>query len=165
MSNCGLCSGSGRCTACKGSGQSEFFLKASIASARKACPWCKAPGSWRSCNGTGQVLDEGYLFQPSIYVLTSLQIPTSISTAAITGAFWRHLDIPKRVLRRSLEAQRGWVSWRVKVHFKEKGGKCFLFGDIVGYKWFRSKGEQVWLNVHGNLLYASDDVIRPNVRS
>ena len=66
---------------------------------------------------------------------TSLTRPTSISVAAFTGATWKSLGIPKTILERTQDQQRGWVSWRVRKHYRVEEGKCSLFGDITGYRW------------------------------
>lgn len=151
MNPCIGCLGTGECQACKGSGRSGYFLVAPPKSA-KLCSWCSGNGRCRHCGGDGQIAERVYRFQPYIYVETSLQRPTSITAAAFTGGTWRCIDIPSAVLRRTDEAQRGWVAWRVKSHYRENDGRCFLFGDIIGYLWRPSSDQRIPFDIRGNLV-------------
>jgi hypothetical protein len=70
---------------------------------------------------------------------------------AFTGALWRFIDIPHKILWRSLDAQRGWVVWRIRKHFKEERRECALFGHIIGYVWVRSNESRIQFDVRGRL--------------
>jgi hypothetical protein len=143
---CQGCEATGICPTCKGSGHSGFFLL-------KPPPW--APKCWRChgtascgiCEGSGQVAD----YDPSITVLTSLSRPTSISVAAFTGATWRFLVIPSTILDRAHDQQRGWVSWRVRTHYKLENGRCLLFGAITGYRWHLAAWQSIEFDVRGRV--------------
>jgi hypothetical protein len=100
-------------------------------------------------------------FKPYIYVEHSLRRPTSITGAAFTGAPWRIIKLPKSVLNRNADGQRGWVSWRVRTHFRENHGECFLFGRITGYSWQRTPGESVLLDTRGRILGAKHESFAP----
>jgi len=93
-------------------------------------------------------------FEPYIYVNHSLRTPTSITCAAITGAGWRYLPVLPSILGRSRDAQHGWVVWRVRRHFKENGGKLFLFGNITGYRWYLSATEILVFDCRGKDMTA-----------
>ncbi|HVJ06959.1 MAG TPA: hypothetical protein VM554_01105 [Acidisarcina sp.] len=99
-------------------------------------------------------------FEPYIYVNHSLNTPTSITAAAFSGARWRYLDIPQHVRERSEEAQLGWVSWRVRRHFKESRGKLLLFGDITGYEWVTYPDARVSLDIRGKCRITRFGVFR-----
>lgn len=147
---CKFCDGRGTCQPCRGCGRSGYFLVKPPNTA-KTCPWCHGAGCCRNCGGTGETKSPEEAFEPTIHVLTSLQTPTSITVAAFTGAPWRTIRIPRSVLQRSFAAQRGWVSWRAKRHFKDNGGQCRLFGDILGYIWRYSLTESARFDVRGNV--------------
>ena len=151
MMTCIPCEGKGVCKACKGCGRTGYFLVEPPTTAR-ACHWCVGTGRCKECGGKGEVEESRYLFRPMIHVLTSLQTPTSITVAAFTGAPWRKIRIPDNVLLRSFAAQRGWISWRTKRHYKDSAGKCLLFGDILGYVWRHSPDETVRFDVRGNIV-------------
>ena len=148
-SPCCVCATTGMCPPCKGSGKSGYFLNLPSNSA-PACPHCHGSGRCRRCRGAGFVTEA--VFNPYIAIRTSRQRPTSISVAAITGATWRYIDIPRSLTKRKTEAQRGWVAWRVQTYFKSSLGKLLLFGDIVGYRWIRSPEVSIQLDVRGRLL-------------
>jgi len=100
-------------------------------------------------------------FHSYIYVEHSLRRPTSITTAAFTGAPWRFIKMPKSVLGRNADGQSGWVSWRVRTHFRENHGECFLFGRITGYRWQRTPGESVLLDTRGRIIGAKHESFAP----
>ncbi len=100
-------------------------------------------------------------FRPYIYVEHSLRRPTSITTAAFTGAPWRFIKMPKSVLGRAAESQSGWVSWRVRTHFRENHGECFLFGHITGYRWQRTSDQGVLLDTRGRIIGAKHELFAP----
>jgi hypothetical protein len=141
---CERCDGTGVCPTSKGTGHSGYFL-------RQPPPW--APKCWRCdgtarcemCEGSGEVAD----YNPWITVLTSLTRPTSISVAAFTGATWRFLDIPKWILQRSHDQQRGRVSWRVRTHYKVEDGQCSLFGAITSYRWHSAPEQSIEFGPRG----------------
>jgi hypothetical protein len=143
---CPMCHANGVCTACKGCGRSGYFLRVPP---RTAPPCRRSVGSGKCprCSGKGAVL----AFEPYIAVKTSSTRPTSISMAAFTGALWRFIDIPHKILWRSFEPQRGWVAWRIRKHRRENGGECALFGQIVGYVWVRSNESRIQFDVRGQL--------------
>ena len=140
MKTCPQCTGDGKCHPCKGSGRSGYFLTAPGPDA-KPCPHCIGSGRCRGCEGGGQVVDWSRSFSPCISVLTSEQVPRSISCAAITGAGWRSLPIPEAVQEQSHEAQLFWVSERVREHYQESNGRIPLFGSITGYSWRYARGQ------------------------
>jgi hypothetical protein len=141
---CKRCDGTGVCPTCKGTGHSGYFLLPPPSWAPK-CWRCHGTASCEMCEGTGEVAD----VNPWIRVLTSLTRPTSISVAAFTGATWRFLDIPKSVLNRTHDQQSGWVSWRVRTHYKVEEGRCLLFGDITGYRWHFAPGQSIEFDIRG----------------
>jgi hypothetical protein len=93
-----------------------------------AVPPLRGSGKCPRCLGKGGVL----AFEPYIRVRAESTRPASISMAAFTGAPWRFIYIPHKILWRTFEAQRGWVTWRIHKHYKQEGGECALFGHIVG---------------------------------
>ena len=72
--------------------------------------------------------------------------------AAFTRGLWRFIGIPHSILCRSFEAQRGWVAWRIRRHYKEEKGECALFGRILGYVWVRSKESRIHFDVWGHFF-------------
>ena len=100
-------------------------------------------------------------FHPYIYVEHSLLRPTSITVAAFSGTPWRFIKIPKSVLYRDTDGQSGWVSWRVRRHFRENNGECFLFGRITGYRWQRTRGESVLLDTRGRIIGSKHESCAP----
>lgn len=100
-------------------------------------------------------------FNEYIYVEHSLRRPTSITVAAFTGASWRFIQIPKAVLQRDAEAQSGWVSWRVRKHFRESNGECLLFGSITGYRWQRTREDCVLLDTRGCVTKTKHESFTP----
>ena len=141
---CGICQANGVCSACKGCGRSGYFLRLPPRTA-PPCRRCAGSGKCPRCSGQGAVL----AFEPYIVVRTSSRRPTSISMAACTGALWRFIDITHNILWRSFEAQRGWVAWRCRRHYKENERRCVLFGYIVGYDWVRSHESRIHFDVNG----------------
>jgi hypothetical protein len=146
---CLTCNTTGRCLTCKGSGRSGYFLAEPSRDA-KLCWRCGGSGMCTLCNGKGEIAETVY--RPYIYVEHTLRVPTSITAAALTGARWRFVEIPGRVLRRDMEAQRGWVAWRVRRHFRENNGECFLFGSIVGYRWQRNSVDGIRFDTRGKVI-------------
>jgi hypothetical protein len=51
-----------------------------------------------------------------------------------------------------MEAQRGWVAWCVRRHFRENNGECFLFGSIVGYRWQRNSVDGIRFDTRGKVI-------------
>jgi hypothetical protein len=100
-------------------------------------------------------------FRPYIYVEHSLRRPTSITTAAFTGALWRFIKMPKSVLSRDVDGQSGWVSWRVRTHFRENNGECFLFGRITGYRWQGTRFGAVLLDIRGRIIGVKHESFAP----
>lgn len=152
MTNCVPCVGGGVCHACRGCGRSGYFLALPGPDA-KPCPHCKGSGRCRVCQGSGQVVDWSRSFEPDIHVRTSEQIPRSISCAAITGAGWRYLPIPTEIQEQPHEAQQGWVSERVREHYRESGGECPLFGAITGYAWRYARDQSIHFDIRGRVLH------------
>ena len=146
---CMNCKATGQCQTCKGSGRSGYFLVDPGKSAKR-CWRCYGSGKCNRCGGKGEI--EEAAFQPYIYVEHALRVPTSITTAALTGARWRFVEIPGLVLRREMEAQRGWVAWCVRRHFRENNGECFLFGAIVGYRWQRNSVDGIRFDTRGKVV-------------
>ena len=101
-------------------------------------------------------------FRPYIYVEHSLRRPTSITTAAFTGALWRFIKMPRSVLDRDGDSQSGWVSWRVRTHFRENNGECFLFGRITGYRWQGTRGGSVLLDTRGRITGVNHESFAPS---
>ena len=147
--NCLNCQSTGKCPPCKATGRSGYFLREPPPTARP-CWRCKGSGICLDCGGKGVIAEPA--FEPYIFVAASNPTPSSISIAAIAGTGWRRIVIPRAILRRTSEAQRGWVSWRVRKHYKENGGKCFLFGDIVSYVWTPSPGAGIRFDIKGKIV-------------
>src|ERR1017187_5827938 len=97
--------------------------------------------------GRGRKCDKDGRFIPYIRVLHSQSVPQPIFAAVLTGAPWRWLRLPDEVLRRSEEAQLGYVKWRCQFHFREVKGLCFCFGNITGFEFVRAPNDIVVLNV------------------
>lgn len=148
---CVRCTGDGVCRACKGSGRSGYFLRPPGPEA-PSCPHCRGSAHCPLCRGSGQLIDWERSFRPKIRIETSLQVPTSISMAAITGLGSRSLDIPPEVLDLGYEEQRDWVGQRVRTHYKESGGRYPLFGEIVGYAWHYARGESLRFDTQGHFV-------------
>jgi hypothetical protein len=85
-------------------------------------------------------------------VKTSLNRPTSITAAAITGATWRFIDVPETVERLSYEEQKAWVTERIRRHFLEAKEECTLFGNITGYVWHLGPEKRIDCDTEGNAL-------------
>jgi hypothetical protein len=149
---CLTCHATGRCLTCKGSGRSGYFLVEPSRNA-KLCWCCEGSGICTLCNGKGEVAEA--VFRPYIYVEHTRRVPTSITIAAFSGARWRFIDIPGHVLRLQMEAQRGWVAWCVRRHFRESDGECFLFGSIVGYRWQWISVECIRFDTRGRVIGAA----------
>ena len=79
-------------------------------------------------------------------------VPSPIFAVALTGARWRYLSIPDSVLRRSPEAQLGYVSWRCRTHFREREGICLCFGRITGFEWVKTRNEVILLDIRGHVV-------------
>lgn len=91
-------------------------------------------------------------FRPHIRVLHSERIPQPIFAAVLTGSPWRWLSIPSEILKRSDDAQLGWVRWRCRTHYQQMGRRCYLFGRITGFEWVNAPNEVISLDVHGRPL-------------
>ena len=91
-------------------------------------------------------------FNRYINVLHSERVPRPIFAAVFTGAPWRWLSFPNEVLRRSDEAQLGYVRWRCQHHFRATNGQCYLFGKIVAFEWVRAPDQIVVLDVRGRVV-------------
>jgi hypothetical protein len=150
--HCVKCSGTCICQPCRGSGLSGNSGLAPVTRLTRLCPWCKGSKQCDLCGGAEETSKRR--FSPYIHVEHSSLIPDSIITAAWTGAPWRFIAIPRWVLLRSEKAQQHWVSWRVRHHYRENGGKLFLFGDIVGYRWVKAPGVSVMIDTRGRFLIA-----------
>jgi hypothetical protein len=146
---CMSCKATGQCQTCNGSGRSGYFLVDPGKSAER-CWRCYGSSKCDRCGGKGEL--EESEFRPYIHVEHALRIPTSITAAALTGARWRFVEIPGQVLRRKIEAQRGWVAWRIRRHFRENNGECFLFGSIVGYRWQRNSVNGIRFDTRGKVI-------------
>ena len=150
---CIKCQGTGVCQPCRGSGRSGNSGFMSRPTYQKPCGWCKGTGKCDCCAGAGKItVCAGNNVEPHIYVLGSERVPSPIFAVALTGARWRYLPIPDSVLRRSSEAQLGYISWRCRTHYREKKGICLCFGRIIGYEWVRSRHEAVLLDIRGRVV-------------
>jgi hypothetical protein len=69
--------------------------------------------------------------------------------------------MPKRVLSRDVDGQSGWVSWRVRTHFRENYGECLLFGRITGYRWQCTRDRSVLLDTRGRIIGAKHESFAP----
>jgi hypothetical protein len=150
---CTKCGGTGKCQPCRGSGRSGYpgFMPPPMRP--QSCGWCRGTGRCDCCAGAGEItVCAGSNVEPHIYVLGSERIPSPIFAVALTGARWRYIPIPDSVLRRSAEAQLGYVSWRCRTHYKERKGICLCFGKIAGFKWVKGNGEAVLLDIHGRVV-------------
>jgi hypothetical protein len=157
---CVKCSGTGKCQPCRGSGRSgnSDFMPQPLRPQK--CSWCKGTGDCDCCKGAREL---HFRFQPHIYVLGSERISSPIFAVALTGAQWRYISIPNSVLRRSPKAQIGYVSWRCRTHYKERKGICLCFGKIVGFKWVKSRGEAVLLDIHGRVVDRNASLPSPGI--
>jgi hypothetical protein len=149
FTDCIPCLATGVCLACKASGKSGYFLRPPSAST-PACRHCRGTGRCRTCGGEGKLKKP--TFRPYIYVEASLHSPTSITAAIWGGTGHRRIEIPTAVLQRSSDGQRGWGTWRTRKHFRDNAGKCFLFGDIIGYAWFQSRDRGVRFDTRGGVI-------------
>jgi hypothetical protein len=150
---CVKCSGSGECQPCKVSGRSGNSGFLPPPKNPKPCGWCRGTGKCNCCAGACEItVWAGSNVEPHIYVLGSERIPSPIYAVALTGARWRYIPIPDSVLRRSPEAQTGYVSWRCRTHYRERKGICLCFGKIIGFQWVKSRGEAVLLDIHGRVV-------------
>lgn len=102
--------------------------------------------------GKSSRYDEDGHFVPYINVLHSERVPRPIFAAVFTGAPWRWLIFPCEVLRRSYEAQLGYVRWRCQHHFRATNGKCYLFGKIVAFEFVKAPDEIVVLDARGRVV-------------
>jgi hypothetical protein len=102
--------------------------------------------------GRGRRYDKDGRFTPYIRVLHSQTVPQPIFAAVLTGAPWRWLTIPERVLSRSEEAKLGYVKWRCQFHYREVKGLCFCFGRITGFEFVKAPNQIVVLDVRGRVV-------------
>jgi hypothetical protein len=102
--------------------------------------------------GRGREYNKDGSFRPYINVLRSQLFPQPIFAAVITKAPWRWLRFPDEVLRRSEEAQLGYVKWRCQYHFRATNGQCYLFGRITGFEWVKTPNEIVVLDTRGRVV-------------
>lgn len=142
---CIVCAANGECRHCLGTGQSGQLVR--MSKNTRACWRCQGTGLCFNCKGQKQSL----VFAPYIELESSQSRPISITLAAFSGAGWRHIKIPPRILTRSLDQQRGWAAWRVQSHFKAERGLCPLFGIITGYRWYPFRRAFVCLDRCGRL--------------
>jgi len=164
LMQCIKCSGTGVCQPCRGSGRSGYSSFTPRPTYQKPCGWCKGTGRCDSCAGSGNIASRaGNSIEPHIFVLGSQRVPRPIFAVALTGARWRYLSIPHSVLRRSPEAQTGYVSWRCRTHYKERKGVCPCFRKIVGFKWVRGRGEAVLIDIHGRVVSVNAKPPTPGV--
>jgi hypothetical protein len=102
--------------------------------------------------GKPREYDKNGRFIRYINVLHSQRVPSPIFAAIFTGAPWRWLKFPDEVLRRSDEAQLGYVRWRCQFHFREVTGLCYLFGNITGFEWVKTPNQIVVLDTRGRVV-------------
>jgi hypothetical protein len=102
--------------------------------------------------GKGRSYDQDGRFVPYINVLHSERVPRPIFAAVFTGAPWRWLSFPDEVLRRSDEAQRGYVRWRCQHHFRATNGQCYLFGRITAFEWVKAPNQIAQLDTRGRMI-------------
>jgi hypothetical protein len=98
--NCAKCEGTGLCLRCHASGRRGFFWKMPPPTAPK-CEHCAGSGCCPNCKGVGQV--PGFVWEPQIFVQSESTRPSSISVAAFSGAGWRYIHVPPRVLAKTKE--------------------------------------------------------------
>jgi hypothetical protein len=146
---CRVCGGDGGCQACKGSGKSGFHLHHPGAFAKR-CWRCEGSGHCAQCQGFGEI--EEPAFQPYIYVYAERTRPTSIAMAAVSGAPWRYIEIPHRILSRGQEQQRAWVSWCVRTHYLRSHKELTLFGRILSYGWRLADGSTIRFDTQGRVV-------------
>ncbi len=145
---CATCNGTGRCHACRGTGRSGAFLNAPPSSA-PLCNWCEGSLRCHRCRGGGQIVPPAFV--PKIHILTAMDTPTSIEVDAFNGMFWKRIHIPPVVSARNWEAQRGWVSWRVRRHFRDVKGERGSDGQITGYLWSPVEDASIPFDIHGQV--------------
>jgi hypothetical protein len=120
-------------------------------------------GKCDRCTGTGWIAEAK--FRPHINVRHSQRVPQPIFAAVLSGAPWRFLHIPDSVLQRNEQAQRGYVAWRCRTHYRETQGRCFLFGTITGFEWVMSPRESIILDTHGRVVAARQKPAVPGTGS
>jgi hypothetical protein len=96
--------------------------------------------------------DKAGRFIPYINVLHSERIPQPIFAAALTGAPWRFLKIPYKVLNLTEDALLGYVKWRCQFHFSKTKGLCYLFGNITGFEWVKAPNQIIDLDTRGRVV-------------
>jgi hypothetical protein len=94
----------------------------------------------------------GYVWKPQIFVLSERSSPTSISAACWTGASWRYIHVPSRVIAKTKEEQYQWVGWCVQDHYRDSKGECFLFGKIERYAYRPTREVCIEFDIDGNLI-------------
>jgi hypothetical protein len=100
--------------------------------------------------------DQIYLrdnFQPYIYIETSLSRPASITIAALLGGKMKYIrNLPEQILDLSKSDQISLIRSIILAHHNEKGGKCFLFGDITGYVYHPGFNNSIKFSVTGKVI-------------
>jgi hypothetical protein len=141
---CQRCEGTGVCPTCRGTGRSGYFLL--------------QPPSWTPKCCAAMEMQAAQFAKARVRCLTT--IPGSLSLLPCPdlrpsrwqrsrGPTWRFLSIPRLILMRSHDQQRGWVSWRVRTHYKLENGQCLLFGAITGYRWHFAPGQSTEFDIRG----------------
>lgn len=76
-------------------------------------------------------------FKPYIYIDTEHSRPKSISMAAMCGGTMKYIRVDESVTALPDEEQTEKVAQIIRDHYTKSEGKCPLFGNITGYRYFK----------------------------
>jgi len=95
-------------------------------------------------------------FKPYIYIQYSSQRPRSITIVALVGVDqFKFIPVPWEITALPLQQQIEAVSNQVKQHYREKGGRGTMFGEITGYIYRYRFDAGMSFSVNGELLNAN----------
>lgn len=87
-------------------------------------------------------------FKPYIYIETSLKNPTFITGASIFINDLKYInELPQNILEISREDQVKIIKKISIENYKFRDGKCPLFGEIIGYRFFYSYDKYININL------------------
>lgn len=95
-------------------------------------------------------------FKPHIYVQHSLSRPRSITIVGCLGVGrFKFISVPLEIIALPLQQQIEPISALIKQHYREKEGKCPMFGEIIGYIYRHSFDEGMGFSAQGELINAN----------